>query len=126
MFDSPKDENKLSKIAEHIPLEDLMYEPEVYAMGGDLIAWKFYKIPNEFFGKKNSAGYAHTEEYHYFEIYGLKSESNEQIRWCLNIQNGESIVDDGDEYLLEMELLSFLLFEGYKIPWNIAHCSPLN
>ena len=116
MFDSTKDENKVSKITKHIPLEDLQYCDEVYGMKGDVIGYKFYKIPNEFFGKKNQLGVVNTEEYHYFEIYGLKSESSEKIQWCLSIQNGESIVDDGDEYMLEMELLSFLLYEGYKIP----------
>ena len=116
MFDSTKDENKVSKIAEHIPLEDLQYCDEVYGMKGDVIGYKFYKLRNEFFGKKNRAGYIQTQEYHYFEICGLKSESSEKIQWVLSINNGESIVDDGDEYMLEMELLSFLLYEGYKIP----------
>ena len=116
MFDSTQDENKVSKIAEHIPLEDLQYCDEVYGMKGNVIGYKFYKLPNEFFGKKNRAGYIQTQEYHYFEIYGLICETDEKIQWSLSINDGESIVEDGDEYLLEMELLSFLLYEGYKIP----------
>ena len=100
-------EQKRAKIAEHVPFDELMGHLQNYDKDDATIALKLYKIPVK-------DGFA------YFEIYGISIRSdyerNEIINWVLNIGNGESIVDDGDEYLLEMELLSWLLYEGYSIP----------
>ena len=93
-----------------------MYDSSMYDTSDNTAAYKFYKIPNNIFGKKDIQGKIYTQEFIYFEIYGIKSNQEDPINWVLNIGNGESIVDEDDVYQLEMELLSWLLYEGYSIP----------
>jgi len=117
-FDDCKSEDRLTKIAEHVPLNELMRETEEYTHDDHIAAIKLYKIPNDLNGKKDILGKPNPEKFIYFEIYGLRIKlvPEDPINWVLNIGNGESIADDADVYLLEMELLSWLLYEGYSIP----------
>ena len=106
-FYNCKPEEKRAKISEYVPFDELYGYLQNIDENDATIAIKIYKIPVK-------------DRVTYFEIYGISIRSdyerNEIINWVLNIGNGESIVDDGDEYLLEMELLSWLLYEGYSIP----------
>ncbi len=115
-FNGPKDKNKLYKISRHIPVDHLTNDENSYTACDSIAAYKFYKIPNDVYGKKDVLGNVYTQEFIYFEIYGIKENREDPINWVLNIGNGESIVDEDDVYLLEMELLSWLLYEGYSIP----------
>ena len=102
-----KPDERLARVAEHFPMDDIQQQLHIDPYDDEVIAVKVYKIPVK-------------DKFQYFQVDGilLRSdyERNEIINWVLNIANGESIVDDGDEYLLEMELLSWLLYEGYSIP----------
>jgi hypothetical protein len=115
-FNGPKDKNKLYKITSQIPVDELMHDESMYTASDSTAAYKFYKIPNNIYGKKDIQGNIYTQEFIYFEIYGIKDNREDPINWVLNIGSGESIVDENDVYLLEMELLSWLLYEGYSIP----------
>ena len=100
-----KPDERLSKIAEHFPSEDVKQHFHINPYDDELIAVKVYKIPVK-------------DKFVYFRIDGiLIRRKPEIINWVLNLEDErESIVDPEDIYLLEMELLSWLLYQGYCIP----------
>lgn len=104
-FNYCKPGDRLSKVAEHIPPEDIKQHLHIDPYNDEVIAVKVYKIPVK-------------DKFIYFQVDGiLIGRDTETINWVLNIDDErESIVDDGDEYLLEMEMLSWLLYQGYSIP----------
>ena len=104
-FDHCKPDERLSKVAEQFPSDDIKQHLHIDPHDDELIAVKVYKIPAK-------------DKFEYFRVDGiLIRREPEIINWVLNLEDErESIVDPEDIYLLEMELLSWLLYQGYCIP----------